>query len=333
MTKISQLILFVKHALLSRELVFNSMALRPQMIVWKSGENARGHVRLPYCLVVCLKWFIFPMPPLSPRLLNTWFNKRLVANPTQGRSHFPHTFQNSYVYLIITKMDILSCSLHGHIDSPDHVDYGIQNSYQILNTQSNPVSTLVFLLFVLGATLNHTPLKCKFPSKWRDQTRHVNFIKWILNKQIQKKYVREWNPLKRNVPFNLCFCFLDFFFLVQGNFMCHLTVVLFVWNEDPIQMEIVTLTTWMHVYCVDASLRVTEPLDSLYVGGILPYQNITFITKERLGSCGVHVNTSTVDERCSHKSKPHVHLRSRSFELDFFRLSQIHWCHFRSPLA
>jgi len=182
----------------------------PGVHIWSFENPEKMHKVTWGCRIAssCVVNGLFPpTSPLSPKILNTWFNKRLIANPTQGRRHFPHTFRNSYEYLIIIKVHILSCSLHSHIDSSDHVDDWTQNSYQIYeHTDQSSFNTCRFVV-ILGATLDHTPLKYKLPSKGRDQIRHVNLIKWIINKRKGKKDVCEWKPLKRNVPFTLWFFF------------------------------------------------------------------------------------------------------------------------------
>lgn len=179
-------------------------------------------------------------------------------------------------------------------------------------------------------TTHHSNISCQV----RDETKlgTSTSLSGLQIKEKEKKDVCEWKLLKRNVPFTLC-CF---FFKIPCSRKLHVSLDSCAFclkrrsNPDG-NSDIDNMNACVLCGCF---LKSYGTLGLTMCGRYSSYQNIiTFITKERLGSCGVHVNTSIVDERGSHKSKSHVHLRSGSFEWDFFRLSQIHWCHFRSQLA
>ena len=47
---------------------------------------------------------------------------RWLANPDQGRGHFPHNFQSAHEYLIHIQSEDSHAHI-GHIDPPNYVDY------------------------------------------------------------------------------------------------------------------------------------------------------------------------------------------------------------------
>ena len=63
--------------------------------------------------------------------------------------------------LVIIKVNILVCSVMGHIGSPNYVDYLVYNCYHALNIQFDLFETNVFLVSILEATPNHILLKYK----------------------------------------------------------------------------------------------------------------------------------------------------------------------------
>ena len=92
-----------------------------------------------------------------------------LANPNQGRSSFSHNVWSSWEHLTHYQLWWFLCSLNGHIDLLNYVDYWTWKGHHILNLQPNIFQTHVFLFLFL----DRVPLKYRGMIKISNGLRHL----------------------------------------------------------------------------------------------------------------------------------------------------------------